>query len=74
MKYQALKLRNNKQIPYYLAKCINDLTGEENTTYVRWLIEMSKHYLRLKNYYKEYPEADEEAERQLKEARLKLGF
>lgn len=74
IKYQALKLRTNRQLPFYLVKLINELTGDESIQYVQWLMQMSKHYLRLKNYYKEFPETEKIAEDQLKESRLKLGF
>lgn len=74
IKYQALQLRTNKQLPFYLVKLINELTGDEPIQYVQWLLQMSKHFMRLKGYYKDFPEAEKIAEDQLKESRLKLGF
>lgn len=74
VKYQALKLREKKQIPYYLTKLITDLTGDESAEYVIWLVNMSEHYLRIKGYYKKYPEAEAECEKQLKESKLNLGY
>ena len=57
-----------------MVKLINELTGDEPVQYVQWLLQMSKHFMRLKGYYKDFPEAEKIAEDQLKESRLKLGF
>ena len=74
IKCRTLELRANKQIPLILAKMINDLTGKEETKYIQFLLEMSTHLLRVKNYYKLYPEAEKEAKVLILDGLTKLGF
>lgn len=74
LKYNALKLRANKQIPLYLAYLINQLDGSEDTRYMRFLIEMSQHMMRVKNYYKLYPLAEKESEEIIKNGLVELGY
>ena len=61
LKYTALKLRANRQLPFYLCKLIQALTGDESEDYVRYLMTSCEHLLRVKDYYKKFPLADEEA-------------
>ena len=74
IKCRTLELRANKQIPLILAKMINDLTGKEETKYIQFLLEMSTHLLRVKNYYKLYPDAEKEANVLILDGLTKLGF
>lgn len=74
IKYQTLELRSKRQIPMFLAKLIYDLKGDEETKYVMYLLEMSKHMLRVRGYYKDYPDAENEAKNIIKDGLQKLGF
>lgn len=74
IKYKVLELRSNRQIPYFLAKLINDLTGKEETKYVQYLLEMTEHMLRVKGYYKKFPIAEKDAEKFIKDGLFKLGY
>lgn len=73
LKYHALQLRTNKQLPYLLCKYITDLKGDESKRYITWLMVMSEHLLRIKGYYTRYPLEEESANNLIKEGRLKLG-
>lgn len=74
IKYQTLELRSKRQIPMFLAKLIYDLKGDEDTKYVMYLLEMSKHMLRVRGYYKDYPDAENDAKNIIKDGLQKLGF
>ena len=74
IKCKTLELRSKKQIPLFLAKLINDLTGKEESKYIQTLLEFSEHMLRVQWYYKKYPEEDKQCEEIIKEALAKLGF
>lgn len=74
IKYQTLELRSKRQIPMFLAELIYDLKGDEETKYVMFLLEMSKHMLRIKGYYKMYPDSEIEAKNIIKDGLQKLGF
>lgn len=74
LKYNAFKLRTNRQLPFYLCKLIQDLKGDEDINYLTFLKESAEHLLRVKGYYKKYPLADDEATKLIKEGLQKLGF
>ena len=74
LKYNALKLRSNRQLPFYLCKLILDLKGDEDKSYVTYLMNSAEHLLRVKGYYKKYPFADDEATKVIKEGLQKLGY
>ena len=74
IKSKAIQLRAYKQIPLYLAKLINDLTGKEETKYVAVLMGMSEHYLRVKGYYARHKEIEKLYESQIKEDLFKMGY
>lgn len=74
LKYQAYKLRANYQIPLYLAYLINKLDGSEELLYVKYLMECSMHFMRIKNYYKRFKESEKESEKIIKDGLFKLGY
>ena len=74
LKYNALKLRANRQLPFYLCKLIQNLNGDEGEGYIKYLMSCSEHFLRVKGYYKKYPLFDEEATKLIKEDFKKLGY
>lgn len=74
LKYRALELRKNYQIPFYLAYLINQLDGSEETKYINYLKECALHTLRVKNYYKLFSSSEYEAESLIKSGLKKLGF
>lgn len=74
LKYRALELRKNYQIPFYLVYLINQLDGTEETKYIQTLKEFSMHTLRVKWYYKLFPNAEKETELVIKNGLKKLGF
>lgn len=74
LKYRALQLRNNYQIPFYLVYLINQLQGTEETKYMNYLKECCLHFMRTKNYYRLFPSIEKEAEHSIKEGLKSLGF
>ena len=74
IKNRTFQLRVNRQLPLSLTEKIYHLTGKEETKYVAFLLEMSKHFLRVKGYYKEFPSAEGEAETVIQDGLQKLGF
>ena len=67
LKVNALKLRANYQIPYYLTYLITKLDKCSDVSLVVYLRTQCEHMLRVKGYYKKYPQAEEECERILKQ-------
>ena len=71
IKYNALKLRANYQLPLKLTARINNLTGEEDLYYIKYLMDWSEALLRVKGYYKRHPieskMSDEQVEKGLKD-------
>lgn len=74
LKYRALQLRNNYQLPFYLVYLINQLDGDEETKYLNYLKECALHYLRTKNYYRLFPSIEKETEHAIKNGLKELGF
>lgn len=74
IKQQTFKARACYQIPFYLCYLVYQLDGSEEINYIKFLMEMTKHYLRIKNYYKLYPLADKEAEKLIKDGLFKMGY
>lgn len=66
VKYNALKLRRTYQLPYQLVYYITQLNELDNVEWVTYLMSMTEHLLRVKGYYKKYPQAEQEANTQLK--------
>lgn len=71
LKYNALKLRRSFQLPYQLVYYINQLTFDTDVKWVSYLVSMSEHLLRVKGYYKKYPQAERDANAQLKQDYIK---
>lgn len=59
LKYQAIKLRANYQLPYKLVYYISQLTKDSPVELVRYLAYQSEHMLRVKGYYHKYPKVEE---------------
>ena len=74
LKYKILQARNNYQIPFYLAWLVNQLEGNEETHYVRFLMECTTHFMRIKNYYKMFPSQDVEAKKLIQKQLGDMGY
>lgn len=74
VKNKTLQLRVYNQLPFYLCKLIYELDGTEDNKYVQFLMEMTKHFLRIKGYYKQYPLEDKASESVIKDGLHKLGY
>lgn len=61
IKNMTLKLNTAKQLPFKLVKAIMDLTPEDSIEKVKFLMALTEHYLRVKNYYKNYADAHKQA-------------
>lgn len=76
LKYNALKLRGDNQLPYLLVKCILELKNEDSESYVRFLMNQCEHAMRTKGYYKKFPDIEkqynDELRKMLKQDFLKL--
>lgn len=59
LKINSIKLRLNYQIPLKLAVFINNIDDHTSVKEVEFLMELSKHYIRVKNYYKMYKNLDD---------------
>lgn len=55
LKYNALKLRANYQLPFKLTQYIVELKADDDINKFIFLSHASEHYLRVKGYYKKYP-------------------
>lgn len=67
LKYQALKLRANYQLPFYLVYLINQIDDQTPVVVVQFLMTQSEHLLRTKGYYHKYPKIEDDCDRLLKE-------
>lgn len=67
IKFKAYELYKNRQLPYALVEAIDSLNADDQylENKIRLLDELSRHYLRLKNYYKRYPEAEDQANKDI---------
>lgn len=74
LKYRALELRKNYQLPFYLTTLINGLKSTENIDYVQCLVMLTEKLLRVKNYYKKYAEEDKASKQFVLKALSDLGF
>ena len=66
LKYYAIKLRANYQLPYYLCYLIRQLRDDTDINVVALLSRLSEDLMRLKGYYKKYPSAEQSANEALK--------
>lgn len=60
LKYNALKLRKTWQLPYKLVYFITSLDKDSSLEWIHYLTMQSEHYLRVKGYYKKYPDIEAE--------------
>lgn len=74
LKYRALELRKNYQLPFHLTKLIYSLQGDENVSYVVVLKELTEQWLRIKGFYKKYPAMEGIAEVSIKDTLKNMGF
>lgn len=67
IKFKAYELYKNRQLPYKLVEAIDSLSPDDKDLEkkIAFLDELSRHYLRLKNYYKRYPEAEAQANKDI---------
>lgn len=72
LKYQAVKLRGNYQIPLGLYVLITNLTDESTEKQIMFLLDASEHLLRVRGYYKKYHDQDKQIGQQLREQYKKL--
>lgn len=56
VKYKALKLKDGGQLPSFLFKKICLLGFDSSLEEVRFYMDLSNKYLRVKGFYKLYPE------------------
>ena len=66
LKTNAMKLNANKQLPFELVHRIQLLKEDSDINYVKFLMELCTHYLRIKNYYKTFAEAEKQANEDIK--------
>lgn len=74
VKTNAIKLSVNKQIPVFLASMINKLTLETPKNVVLYLMSQSEHMMRLKGYYKKYPDVEKDFTEVLKKDLRAMGY
>lgn len=74
LKFNAIKLRNNHQLPFFLAYAITKLDKDSDIKVVEYLMKQSDHMLRVKGYYKRYPEIGKKYDELVKSDLSKLGF
>lgn len=72
LKINCLNLRVNYQIPLKLAVLINSLDNQASDKEIKFLMELSKHYMRVKGYYKEFPYLDKQYSSEIKESYIKF--
>lgn len=66
VKTNAIKLKENGQIPFCLYESILRLNFESSITSVEKLKSLSEKYMRIKGYYFRFPEYSYQCERELK--------
>lgn len=74
IKNLALKLNTAKQLPFKLVKAIIDLTPEDSNEKVKLLMALTEHYLRVKNYYKNYADAHKQANADIEALLKEKGY
>lgn len=75
VKYYALQLRGRYQIPYRLCYLITQLEKGSDLELVEYLLDACEHYLRVRGYYKKFPQIEEKANKEIEEGyRALLGI
>lgn len=72
LKYNAVKLRANYQMPLQLYLLICSLTKESTESQIRYLYLASEHYLRVRGYWKKYHDQEKVVNVRIKEDFSKL--
>lgn len=67
VKNKALLLRKNYQIPYKLCYYIQHLTIESSDDLIKYLMSLCEHCLRIKGYYKKYPDIESSVNNEIDE-------
>ena len=62
LKYNAIKLRVQHQLPFKLVYYITQLNEHSDVDWVAYLMAESEHLLRVKGYYLRYPEIEQQAD------------
>ena len=73
IKSKTYELRSRHQLPFYLCKLIYELDGSEDVNYIKFLISMTEHCLRVNGYYKKFKFAEKETENMIKNGLKKMG-
>ena len=63
IKYKSLELLRTHQLPYKLVFYIQHITPVTPDHIVKYLLDSSEHLLRVKGYYKKYPQIEKELNR-----------
>lgn len=74
IKFNALELRKRRQLPFYLVYLINNLTGNENPSYIAVLIQYCELYCRVRGFYKKYPDKENLYTEEIKQNLFTLGL
>lgn len=74
LKNKALELRKNYQLPFHLTKLIYSLKGDEKVSYVVVLKELTEQWLRIKGFYKRYPNMEDIAKLSIQDTLKNMGF
>jgi len=67
LKSKALELNKSHQIPFVLAREIFELKVDYDSKYVALVMTLTEKFLRVKGYYKKYPQEEQEATKVIKE-------
>ena len=74
LKNKALEARKYSMLPFFLTKLIYALTGAESVRYINGLKECTEKMLRIKGFYKKYPDAEDDAKKHVIAIMSKYGF
>lgn len=74
VKTKTLELNALGQLPYELVRRIVNLSNEDSKEKVAYYMELVQHYLRVRGYYKKYPEASKTANGDIKKLCLERGY
>lgn len=75
VKYKALQLRGRYQIPYRLCYHLTQIDKDTDFEVVEYLLCTCEHYLRVRGYYKKFPQLEEQANKEIEEGyRALLGI
>lgn len=67
VKKNTITLRSSYQLPLYLTKLILDLNVHSDEVYIKDLMNLSTLYLRVKNFYKKFPQFEEVYKKEITE-------